>query len=129
MNANGTRWARMPRAVFTFLGFVLLALLIGWMAQEAAKLAKKYNAVPEYRLEDGTRVDLLSPTHAWEVDWAKNGKWAEAIGQTLYYAIQTNRQPGVILLVRDPEKDKPYVERCRKVCDHLWIDLRVEQVK
>jgi hypothetical protein len=33
----------------------------------------------EYRLEDNTRVDCLTDTHAIEFDFAE--KWAESIGQ------------------------------------------------
>ncbi|WP_171018846.1 hypothetical protein ACONUD_00725 [Microbulbifer harenosus] len=40
--------------------------------------------VAEYVLPDRTRVDCLTETHAMEFDFAP--KWAEAIGQALYYA-------------------------------------------
>ena len=38
----------------------------------------------EVVMKDGTRCDILTSTHAIEVDFAK--KWAEAIGQSLNYA-------------------------------------------
>ena len=45
----------------------------------------------EVVMKDGTRCDILTATHAIEVDFAK--KWAEAIGQSLNYAMQTGKRP------------------------------------
>lgn len=50
----------------------------------------------EHRLSSGGRVDCLDSEYAIEVDYAD--KWAEAIGQSLYYAASTQRKPAVILL-------------------------------
>mgnify|MGYP000707675155 CR=1 FL=1 len=50
----------------------------------------------EHQLPSGGRVDCLSPEYAIEMDWAE--KWAEAVGQSLYYARATERDPGIILL-------------------------------
>jgi hypothetical protein len=50
----------------------------------------------EHILPSGGRVDCLSADYAIEVDYAD--KWAEAVGQSLYYAAATHRQPGIILL-------------------------------
>ena len=38
----------------------------------------------EVRLDDGTRIDLLFPHQACEIDWAT--KWAEGIGQSFIMA-------------------------------------------
>ena len=54
----------------------------------------------EHRLPDGARVDCLTATHAWEIDPSE--KWAEAIGQALYYAVATDRTPGIVLVVDTP---------------------------
>jgi hypothetical protein len=51
----------------------------------------------EYVLFDKTRVDCLTNEYAIEVDWAK--KWAESIGQSLYYAKITEKKPAVALIV------------------------------
>ncbi len=59
--------------------------------------------VAEYRLDDGTRVDCLTDTHAVEVDFAR--KWAESIGQALYYGLQTGKRPGVLLILESPTSD------------------------
>jgi hypothetical protein len=56
----------------------------------------------EYVLEDRTRVDCLTDTHAIEFDWCK--KWAEAIGQSLYYSKMTGKAPSVVLICSPGEK-------------------------
>ena len=48
------------------------------------------------RLKDGTRVDLLTDTHAIEVEHADN--WRDAIGQSLHYARLTDKKAGIILI-------------------------------
>ena len=53
----------------------------------------------EVTLEDRTRVDCLTATHAIEIDFAK--KWYEAIGQSLHYGRLTNKLPGIGLIVRN----------------------------
>lgn len=54
------------------------------------------DGIIEYRLKDKTRVDCLTNEYAIEVDWAK--KWAEAVGQSLYYSHMTNRKAGIALI-------------------------------
>lgn len=51
----------------------------------------------------GGRADCITPHYAIEIDWSE--KWAEAVGQALYYASQTGKVPGVILLCRKAEAD------------------------
>lgn len=64
---------------------------------------------PEYVLPDRARVDCLTDEYAIEVDFAY--KWAEAIGQASMYAIATGRNPGVLLIMEDPERDYKYLLR------------------
>jgi hypothetical protein len=54
-----------------------------------------------WHLPSGGYVDCLSAEYAIEVDWAP--KWAEAVGQSLYYAGATGRKPGIILLCERSE--------------------------
>ncbi len=72
---------------------------------------KNKNGRIEVVLEDRTRVDCLTATHAIEVDWAK--KWAEGIGQALYYGIKTDKRPAVALIVG--AKDQKHLKRLRTV--------------
>lgn len=59
-------------------------------------VCEKLGGVFEYRLPDRTRVDCLTTMYAIEFDFAP--KWAEAIGQSLYYASQTGRKAKAILI-------------------------------
>ena len=79
----------------------------------------------EYRLDDGTRVDLLLESEACEIDWAN--KWAEGVGQSIYYALKTRKAPLVLLLVKKDgwEKYRDRVEYCGVNC---WVyDTRTEE--
>ena len=41
-------------------------------------------------------------------------KWAECIGQSLYYGQVTKRQPACVLIMEREEKDLRYLRRLRK---------------
>lgn len=74
--------------------------------------------VTEYRLPDRTRVDCLTDDYAIEFDFAP--KWAESIGQALYYGICTDRQAGVVLIM-EKETDTRYLERLNAVAEQHGI--------
>lgn len=80
---------------------------------------KKNNGIMEYRLKDKTRVDCLTKKYAIEVDWAR--KWAEAIGQSLYYAQSTNKK-AAIALIRS-EKDVRFIKRVKKISNKFNIKI------
>lgn len=93
-------------------------------------LAAEVGGVAEYRLPDGRRVDILTDTTAWEVEWCD--KWPESIGQSLGYAIATDRTPGVWLLKRGAADDEKY-NQCLGVIAWLRgrgmrIEFRVQEV-
>lgn len=67
----------------------------------------------EYALDDYTRVDCLLSDYAIEFDFAK--KWAEAIGQALYYGIKTDRKPGIVLIIENGEQDDKYLNRLKVI--------------
>jgi hypothetical protein len=54
----------------------------------------------EYRLDSGKRIDCLTDNFAIETDWA-NEKTYNGIGQSLVYAMETGRIPGLLLLIKD----------------------------
>jgi len=82
---------------------------------------KQIGGITEYRLKDMTRVDCLVDQYAIEVDFAP--KWAESIGQSLYYASQTSRKPAVLLIIEDDEKDLKYLRRLEDVSQRHKIDI------
>ena len=69
----------------------------------------------EYVLPDKARVDCLLPDLAVEVDFAP--KWAECVGQALYYGKMTNRTPACLLILEKPS-DIKYLERLQKTVDN-----------
>ncbi|GAB4485958.1 MAG: hypothetical protein OHK006_13020 [Thermodesulfovibrionales bacterium] len=72
-----------------------------------ARWCRAHAGVMEFRLDDGARVDCVTATHAAEVEFAP--KWAEAVGQSLYYAAQTGLEPGIVLIMGTD--DQRYYDR------------------
>lgn len=114
--------------------FRITAVVIILMASTAAaehphkeryyqeKFCAEMGGKTEVRLADGCRVDCLTRNYAIEVDFAL--KWAEAIGQALYYADQTHRKPGILLVMTGPS-DGRFLARLNSVAEHngitVWI--------
>jgi len=46
----------------------------------------------------GGRADIVNEEYAIEVEWADH--WKNSIGQALWYALQTNKKPGIVVLMR-----------------------------
>ena len=80
------------------------------------------NGVTEHVLPDRTRVDCLTDNYAVEFDFAE--KWAESIGQALYYSIMTKRKPGIVVIIENP-KDERYLKRLKLVIEHLKLNIMV----
>lgn len=74
----------------------------------------------EYRLDDGARVDCLTDEYAVEFDFGS--KWAESIGQALYYAQKTGMKPGVVLIL-ERDQDARYLDRLTAVAGSHSIKL------
>lgn len=87
----------------------------------------KRGGVMEYELPDKCRVDCLLPDMAVEFDFAN--KWAECIGQALYYGRQTNRQPACVLIMERGEKDVKYLKRLRRAAYKKGVDMRTFTMK
>ena len=75
--------------------------------------AKKYSGQTEVTVPDGTRCDIVTETHAIEVDFAD--KWAEAIGQSLNYSFQLNKKAGILLILEKPD-DERHLIRVAAMC-------------
>ena len=76
----------------------------------------------EYSVESG-RVDLLTEEFSFEVEWAN--KWKNSIGQSLWYALQTNKKPGIILLIRS-EKDYKYFIQLNSALSYAKLDEKIK---
>ena len=75
-----------------------------------------------FTLPDRTEVDCLTQTHAVEVDFAR--KWYQAIGQSLYYAMRTNKRAGILLII-EKESDRKYWLRMNKTIKHYNLPIDV----
>ncbi len=71
-------------------------------------------------LWDMTRVDCLAKDYAIEFDFAK--KWAESVGQALYYSKMTGKKPAVTLILTTPA-DYKYVKRVERLDNNIKIFL------
>ncbi|MBC6993929.1 hypothetical protein QWY85_09990 [Neolewinella lacunae] len=106
--------------------FLLLFLAWNLGAQTEADyikaLGQHLQGQTEHAVENG-RVDILTATHAIEVEWAT--KWKNSIGQALWYSLQTNKKAGIILLLKEP-KDYAQVIRLGSTLRYAGLG---EQVK
>ncbi len=75
----------------------------------------------EYKLNDNTRVDCLTNIYAIELDFAS--KWAECVGQSLYYALRTNKKPKCVLIIEDDIKDQKYIERIKIIAEAYNVEI------
>ena len=74
----------------------------------------------EVVLWDMTRVDCLAKDYAIEFDFAK--KWAESIGQSLYYSKLTGKAPAVVLILTSPA-DYRFVKKLERFNDEIKLFL------
>lgn len=112
--------------------FLVIALLLAFPALSFSGLhpEREYQrawcdmngGTREFVLPDRSRIDCLTGTHAIEVDFA--AKWAEAVGQSLYYSIETGREPG-ILLIMEESGDERFLKRLMEVTDMAGITVWV----
>jgi hypothetical protein len=79
-----------------------------------------HNGEMEVVLPDNTRCDCVTATHAIEFDFGE--KWAESIGQSLYYGLQTGKTPGVVLILEE-EKDDKYWLRLNTTVEHYDLPI------
>jgi len=74
----------------------------------------------EVRMPDNTRCDCVTATHAIEFDFSK--KWYEAVGQSLYYSLQTGKRAGIALII-ESEKDRKYWIRMNSTIKHFELPI------
>lgn len=77
---------------------------------------------PNHRLSDGTYVDCLTESHAIEYERSKN--WYESIGQSLYYATETNKKAGVVFI--EVREDKRYLNRALKTIKAQGLEDKID---
>ena len=107
----------------------LLALLGALLAQHLhheryyqERFCELVHGELEYRLPDRTRIDCLTSTYAFEVDFGH--KAFEAVGQALYYAMMTGKKPGIVL-IQETRSDNRYIGRIKKLARKYGIAIFV----
>ena len=123
--------------------YIFLTLLILCSSLSAERLnhesyyqkiaAEILDGQTEITMGDNTRCDIVTETHAIELDW--KSKWSESIGQSLNYALQSNKRAGIILIIDDVNDTKEAI-RVNSIIRHyelpltLWvIDKDSEELK
>ncbi len=109
----------------------ILCTLGGAAAQNENKHERDYvkewcsanGGEPWWRVDDGTKVDCLTDIYAVEIKRA--GRWndvVKGIGQAIHYAQQTERQPGIVLIIENREKGCPNLRRLRKALKGVVVN-------
>ncbi len=76
----------------------------------------------EVVLPDKTRCDCVTDTHAIEFDFGSG--WAEAIGQSAYYSIHTQKKAGIVLIL-ETMKDRKYWIRLNTTIEHFNLPIDI----
>jgi hypothetical protein len=76
-----------------------------------------FNGQTEQKIQGG-RADIVTDIYAIEVEWAH--KWKESIGQAMWYGMQTNKKPGIVLLMRSID-DRKYGIMLESALRHAGI--------
>jgi len=84
------------------------------------KWCDAHNGEMEVIMPDHTRCDCLTNTHAIELDFG--AKWAESIGQSLYYGLQTGKIPGVVLIL-EQDTDRKYWIRLNSTIQYYGLPI------
>jgi hypothetical protein len=83
------------------------------------KYCQEWGGRTEVKQFDNTRVDCLTENKAIEFDFAD--KWAECIGQALYYGLVQEKQPSCALIIEDTRRDEKYFTRLERVANKYDI--------
>ncbi|MBK1883637.1 hypothetical protein JIN85_14540 [Luteolibacter pohnpeiensis] len=86
------------------------------------EVARKLGGKTEVQVPNG-RVDILTEAYAIEVEKATN--WKEAIGQCLWYSLQTNKRAGIVLIVTNEKRDRGHIIRLGSVIQANELPIRV----
>ena len=118
-------WILIAGGVLAVVCF-LLFMSVAWSDElDISKTwCQSMNGEAEFRLYDNARVDCLLPQYAVEVEYTT--KWYESIGQSLYYAMMTDRKPGILFIRKKGDSvHKARIDRFMKVHKEFkvwWID-------
>jgi hypothetical protein len=132
-NSDG-KWGFLKMGKTVILGLLLVGLLpaMAWAGHDhpekwyQERWCAERGGEAEVVLPDRTRCDCLTDENAVELDFG--AKWAEAIGQALYYSIQTGKRAGVVLIL-EKESDRKYWIRLNSVIQHFGLPIDTWEIK
>lgn len=84
------------------------------------KWCSQHHGQAEVELPDKTRADCITATNAIEFDFAH--KWYEAVGQALYYSLQTGKRGGIVLIIENID-DRKYWIRLNSTIEHFKLPI------
>ena len=89
-------------------------------------ICKKLNGVYRYALKDRGRVDCLTDKYAVGID--SSNKWADLVGQALYYSMNTGKKAGIVLIMNRKNSQK-HLESLKNVLEHYRLAIKVWTLK
>ena len=111
------------RKLFFILLILIPTVVFALEKDYQIKWCNEMGGQSEVVLDDKSRVDCLLDKYAIEVEYAY--KWKESIGQALFYAIKTDRLPGILLIMDNTAGSTKNLERLKLVASHTWIKVWV----
>ena len=84
--------------------------------------AVKLFGIEQVKLKNNEICDILTDTFSIEVDFVT--KWYESIGQCESYSIQSQKKPGIVLIIKNVKDYRILnnaIEVCKKLNINLWI--------
>ena len=114
--------------LITCLTFLLLTATASALPEKHYQdiFAAEVGGRTEVTAGDGSRCDILTDSYAIEVDFAR--KWGEAIGQSLNYGFQFNRQAGIVLILEKPS-DRKHLIRVNSIIQHYDLPIKVREMR
>jgi hypothetical protein len=118
----------------TFASLLLSLTLIGSLNGAGLKPESYYHEIAAKALEgemeitmpDRAICDIVTEEYAIEVK--KHPDWKDAIGQSLNYAIQSNKKAG-ILLILEKESDESHLIRVNSIVGHYKLPIDVLAIR
>jgi len=107
--------------------FVLPTPCFGKHKHSERYYIEKYcQGVKEKVLDDRSRCDCITSTHAIEYEFANN--WKEGIGQSLNYAFYTNLKAGIVLIL-ERKKDLRHLLHLNSIIEYYRLPITVYELK
>jgi REP element-mobilizing transposase RayT len=105
--------------------FIALASLL--QAQSEKQFIQHLNSTHFHGLTEvtiyGGRADIVNEEYAIEVEWAE--KWKNSIGQALWYGLQTNKKPGIVVILKDIN-DRKYAIMLQSAIDYAGLKDKIK---